>query len=170
MSMENTKLTGPGLEKYPDSLIIFSNLVMALWIGLGTLACWFFYPLAAWIYLLVAVLMVGVILRKLVCTNCYYYGKWCATGWGKLAALFFKQGSIENFSRSIGVKLAPATYGLLSLIPIVLGVIAVIREFTMTKVSVLVLLFLVSFYSGAVSRRKSCRNCKMRNICPGATK
>lgn len=170
MSAENLRLSEHGLEKYPASVISFSNLVMALWIGLGTLACWFFYPLAAWIYLPVAVLMVSVILRKLVCTNCYYYGKWCATGWGKLAALFFKQGSIENFSRSIGIKLAPPTYGLLSLIPIVLGVIAVIREFTMTKVSVLVLLFLVSFYSGAVSRRKSCRNCKMRIICPGATK
>jgi hypothetical protein len=114
--------------------------------------------------------MVFVVLRKLVCTNCYYYGKWCGMGWGKLAALFFKRGSIDNFSRSIGIKLAPLTYGLLSLIPLVLGIIAAIREFTIPRVSVLVLLFLVSFYSGAVSRGKACRNCKMRTICPGAAK
>jgi hypothetical protein len=84
--------------------------------------------------------------------------------------LFFKQGSIENFSKSIAIKLAPITYGLLSLIPLVLGIIAVIREFTIPRVSVLVLLLLVSFYSGAVSRGKACRNCKMRTICPGAPK
>lgn len=164
------KIADDGLEEYLKTTILLGNLVMVLWIALGTVACWFFYPLAAWIYLSVALLMVFVVLRKLVCTNCYYYGKWCGTGWGKLAALFFKQGSIDNFSRSIGIKLAPLTYGLLSLIPLVLGIVAVIREFTIPRVSVPVLLFLISFYSGAVSRGKACANCKMRTVCPGAVK
>ncbi len=170
MPAENPVTAKEGLEEYPRVGIILGNLVMVLWIILGTIACWFFYPLAVWIYLPFALIMVFVVLRKLVCTNCYYYGKWCGTGWGKLAALFFKQGNVENFSKSIGIKLAPLTYGLLSLIPLVLGIIAAIREFTVPRVSVLVLLLLVSFYSGAISRGKACVNCKMRTICPGAPK
>ncbi|MBM3156289.1 MAG: hypothetical protein FJ004_03275 [Chloroflexi bacterium] len=157
-----------GLEEYPKSWIMLGNLGMLLWIALGTAACWFLYPLAAWIYLPVALFMVFVILRWLVCTNCYYYGKWCPTGWGKLTALLFKQGSIEKFSKSAGIKLAPLTYGLLSLIPLILVIIALVRDFTVPKLVVLILLLLISGYSAVGNRKKSCAKCKMRTICPGS--
>lgn len=157
-----------GLEEYPKAGTILGNLIMILWIALGTIACWFLYPLAAWIYLTFAIIMVFVVLRKLVCQNCYYYGKRCALGWGKLSALFFKKGSIGDFHKSIGIKLAPFTYGLLTLIPLVLIAISIFGEFSILKISVLVLLLLISFYSGAVSRKKTCADCKMRLICPGS--
>ena len=157
-----------GLEEYPKASIILGNLVMMLWITLGTIACWFLYPLIAWIYLALAIIMVGVVLRKLVCTNCYYYGRWCSMGWGKLSALFFKEGDMENFGTSIGIKLAPPTYGLLSLIPIICIVISIVLGLTVSKIIVLALLLLVSFYSGFISRKKCCVNCKMKLICPGS--
>ena len=144
-----------GLEEYPKTSIILGNLMMILWIALGTIACWFFSPLVAWIYLASAIIMVGIVLRKLVCTNCYYYDKWCFTGWGKLSALFFKKGSIEKFGTSVGIRLAPITYGLLSVIPIILIIIALIQEFTVLRIVVLILLLIVSFYSATVSRKKS---------------
>ena len=131
-----------GLEEYPKSSIILGNLAFAI-------------------------IMVGVVLRKLVCTNCYYYGKWCSTGWGKLSALLFKKGNVEAFDTSIGVKLAPVTYGLLVLIPLILLVISVVQGFTVPKITVLILLLLVSSYSGIISRKKACTNCKMRLVCPG---
>ncbi len=161
------KIYDEGLEEHPKSQIIFGNLMMAIWIALGTIACWFLFSLVAWIYLAVAIIMVFLVLRKLVCTNCYYYGKWCPIGWGKLSALFFKQGSIDKFSTNIGVKLAPATYGLLTLIPLILVIVSLIQEFSVPKLVVLILLLMVGFYSGTISRKKSCINCKMRLICPG---
>jgi len=115
-SKTDIKLYKQGLEEYPRAGIIFGNFVMILWISLGTIACWFLCPLAALIYLVFVTIMIFVVLRKLVCTKCYYYGKWCSTGWGKLSAMFFKKGNIEKFNTCIGVKLAPFTYGLLSLI------------------------------------------------------
>jgi hypothetical protein len=141
---------------------------MAIWIATGTAACWFLHPIIAWVYLAVALIMVGVVLRKLVCTNCYYYGKWCSLGWGKLAALFFKAGDMEKFSKSIGVKLAPPTYGLLSLIPIVLVIVSIVLEFTVAKIIVLAVLLLVSVYSAFLSRKRGCANCKMKLACPGS--
>lgn len=161
------KLYENGLEQYPKSSALIGNLTMLLWISIGTIACWFFSPLFAGIYLTFALLMVFIILRKLVCTNCYYYDKWCSIGWGKLSALFFSKGSIEKFSASAGVKLAPLTYGLLTLIPLVLIIISIYREFTAAKLAVLVLLILISIYSGALGRKKACARCKMRLICPG---
>jgi len=158
-----------GIENYPKTTVVLANLAMLIWVALGTISCWFLAPIAAWIYLPLAVIMVWVVLRRLVCVDCYYYGKWCGTGWGKLSAVFFKQGNIENFATSIGVKLAPMTYGLLSLIPLVLVIVALIQAVTVAKIVVLVLLLLMSVYSGFISRQKSCVGCKMRLMCPGST-
>ncbi len=173
MMKTDIKLYEQGLEEYTKSGIIFGNFIMILWIILGTIACYFFQPLIALIYFVFAVVMIFIVLRKLVCINCYYYGKMCSLGWGKLSALFFKKGDIEKFSTSTGIKLAPLTYGLLTLIPVVLIIISIIREFTMiqefniSKIAVAVLLLLISFYSGAISRKKSCENCKMCLVCLG---
>ena len=165
---KETKIYEQGLEEYSKCSIILGNLLMLLWIALGTIGCYFFRPLVAWLYLAFAIIMVFVVLRKMVCTNCYYYDKWCCMGWGKLSALFFKKGEIENFPKSIGIKIAPLFYGLLTLIPLVLIVISIIKEFTVPKLVVLFLLLFVSFYSGAINRKKTCAVCKMRLICPGS--
>jgi hypothetical protein len=165
---DEPKICEQGLEEYPKSGIILGNVMMLLWIGLGTAACWFFNPLAAYIYFPVALITVFGVLRWLVCTNCYYYGRWCPTGWGKLAALLFAQGSIAKFGTSVGVRLAPVTYGLLSLIPLVLGIIALVTDFTVTELVIVVLLLAVSGYSAVGNRKKSCADCKMRLICPGS--
>jgi hypothetical protein len=157
-----------GLESFSLSRVIFGNSMMLVWIGLGTIACWFVYPLVAWIYLAAALIMIFVVLRKLVCSNCYYYGKRCALGWGKVSALFFSQGSIDQFSTCAGIKAAPITYGLLTLIPLVLCIVALVQEATILRVAVLVLLLAVSVYSGAIGRKRACINCKMRLICPGS--
>jgi len=109
--MENEiKIYEQGLEEYSKAGIIMGNLMMALWITLGTVAYWLFYPLVAWIYLTFAIVMVGIVLRRLVCTNRYYHNKWCCMGWGELSALFFKKGNIEKFAASIGLKFVPLFY------------------------------------------------------------
>lgn len=165
--MNKVKLYERGLEEFPKSNIILGNLAMILWIALGTIACWFLNPLLSWIYLIFAIVMVFIILRKLVCTNCYYYGKWCHIGWGKLSALLFKKGNIEDFNKGIGLKLAPITYGLLTLIPLIAILVSMYEEFTLPKITVLILILLVSVYSGAISRKKACEKCKMRLFCSG---
>ena len=162
------KLYKKGLEKHSKTGIFLGNLAMILWIVFGTIACWFLHPLIAWVYLALALIMVFVVLRKLVCTNCYYYNKWCPIGWGKLCALFFKKGNIEKFGDCIGLKLAPLTYGLLSLVPIISVIISLIQNFLVYKIIVLLFLILISYYSGTIGRKKSCSNCKMKLICPGS--
>jgi len=161
------KIYDQGIENYSNTNVVLNNLIMILWITLGTIGCWFFNPLIGWIYITVAVIMIYIVLRKLLCINCYYYNKSCGMGWGKLSALFFKEGNIEKFKYSLGLKLAPLTYGLLTIIPLVLLIISMIFQFDIFKLIVLILLLLVAFYSGGISRKKGCRKCKMRLICPG---
>ncbi len=162
------KIYQEGLEESPKARIISGNIIMLLLFALGTIACWFFNPIIAWIYLAFAVIMVGNVLRKLVCTNCYYYDRWCPIGWGKLAALLFKKGDISNFDSSIGIKLAPPTYGIISFVPMIFVIISIVQNFSVFKLTVLIMLFSIIIYTAAIGRKEACRNCKMRLLCPGA--
>ncbi len=110
--------------------------------------------------------MIFIILRKLLCTNCYYYNKSCHVGWGKFTALLFKKGDIKNFN-NIGQTLAPLTYFALILIPLILIIILLIQEFTIYKIILLILLILLFLFSGLITRKKSCTKCKMRLYCKG---
>lgn len=165
---QNTRINEEGLEAYPKGPMILGNLIMLFWFVLGAIACWYFYPILGWIYIIAAIILVYVVLRKFVCPNCYYYDKWCGLGWGKLSAKMFKKGKIEDFQDSIGLKLALATYGLLMIIPMILLVVSIIQVFSWYKIIVLVLLLLVSFYSAGIGRKYSCSKCKMNLICPGS--
>lgn len=168
--MGKVKLYEQGLEQYPRSSIIIGNLAMAAWIALGTIGCWFLSPVGAWIFLAFAVIMVGVVLRKLLCTNCYYYGKWCGIGWGKLSALMFSKGDEGKFSTSLGQRVAPITYGVVTVVPVVFLVTSMFdtSRLLIPKIVVLVFLLAISFYSGTSGRKKGCSNCKMRLACPGS--
>jgi hypothetical protein len=165
---QEVKLNEKGKEQYPMSRVVLGNVLMILWIVVGTIAVWFLSPLAATLYLIVAVITVYFILRKLVCTNCYYYDKWCSLGWGKLAAALFKQGRIEEFNESIGLRLAPIVYGLLTIFPLVVVLVAIIAEIDFYKIAVLVILLFFSVYSGSISRKSACASCKMNTMCKGS--
>lgn len=162
------RLNEKGKEQYPLSRVILGNSIMILWIVVGTIAVWFFSPIIATIYLTVAVILVYLVLRKIVCTNCYYYDKWCSLGWGKLAAALFKQGKIEEFNESIGLRVAPIVYGLLTIFPLIVVVVAIIAEIDYYKIAVLVILLFISFYSGSLSRKSACASCKMNTMCKGS--
>ncbi|MBN1290076.1 MAG: hypothetical protein JXA49_10630 [Actinobacteria bacterium] len=165
---ESVSICREGLEEYPISRVIYGNTVMLVWIGLGTFACFMLDPIAAWIYLGVSLVTVFIVLRIMVCTRCYYYGKRCHSGWGRLASLIAKRKDIEGFNDGIGVRAAPAVYGLLSLVPLVIGTISAIMDFSILKVIVLAILLLTGYYSGAISRKSACAECKMREFCRGA--
>ncbi|MFH1537067.1 MAG: hypothetical protein ABID45_03705 [Patescibacteria group bacterium] len=161
------QLNEKGLEKYPALGIFLENFALILWIIFGFISCWFLYPVVAWIYLAFAVIMIVFVLRKLLCTNCYYYDKWCHVGWGKLAALFFKKGNIEKFNSGLGQKIVPFTYGLLALVPLIFIIITLIQDFSVFKIVVLVLFLISAFLSSVTLRKNSCSKCKMRYCCKG---
>jgi len=54
------------------------------------------------------------------------------------------------------------------MIPIVLIIISIVQVYSIYKVGVLILLLLLSVYSGGISRKKGCERCKMKLSCPGS--
>ena len=89
-------------------------------------------------------------------------------GWGKLAAALFKKGDIKKHESCAGMKIAPAFYGSLTMVPLILLIISMIFEFTLLKLFILAVLVFLTVYSGAISRKKSCSKCKMKLVCKGS--
>jgi hypothetical protein len=138
-------------KEYSKSELIFGNLAIILWIGLGALSCALFYPLSAILFFGVAAFLIFYELGKHGCVTCYYC-KTCTIGIGKLPELFFKKAGTANVNRR-ALKLFPFTYLLLSALPIALIVISLFQETAVYKVVLLASVLAFSVYTGIIRRR-----------------
>jgi hypothetical protein len=105
---------------------------------------------------------------KTSCVDCYYYGKWCALGKGKLASLLFKKGDPLRFAeKDITWKdLVPDM--LVLIFPLAGGGILLLREFSWGMSGMLAGLLVLSFGGNYLVRsRIACKFCKQREPgCP----
>ena len=163
-----TQLYDEGVEIYPWSTVVRENLAIVAWILLGTLIAMRFNTIAGWCYAGYALVMTFAVMRKLVCTRCYYYGKRCHVGWGLLAGALFGKGRVEEFGTCPGIRFAPLFYGSLALIPVVLGIVSLIMKFSTATLTLLLVLVPIIIYSSVTARKESCSICKMKSVCPGS--
>ncbi|RLG59065.1 MAG: hypothetical protein DRN95_03000 [Candidatus Hydrothermarchaeota archaeon] len=165
--MEKQKLYEKGLENYPKATVFLTNVLLLLWFGFAAYGMstlrFAGLPIISIIYLLFAIIMLGFVLRKHLCTHCYYYNKLCGTGWGKLSSRLFKEKS-GNYE--LGMKLAGLTWGLLTIIPIIAIPVAMFRhwEFLISG-GISLTGFLAIMVMNQFGRKKGCAQCKMRYIC-----
>jgi hypothetical protein len=154
-------------ENFPARLIAASVLVTVAIYTSGAVILAGFGSIMTALYLLFC-LGNEVHVMKTGCVDCYYYGKWCAFGKGKAAALFFKQGDPRRFpAKSITRKeLIPDM--LVVIFPLIGGIALLIRDFSWG--TVIALVFLMAFASGGnyvIRSKVACAGCKQRELgCP----
>ena len=151
-------------ESYSLPFVIAQNLIYLLLFGVGTAVLWRLTSILAGIYAVFMATMLLVVLRKHLCTHCYYYGKRCGTGWGLLAVRLFRQGT-GNYA--LGIRLAGITWGIGILAPFLGGIVLLAARYSRTEMSLLVqfvLLVPVSIFM----HRSTCATCKMRSSCPAS--
>jgi len=155
-------------EKYPCSTVFISNLVaVAIYLLGGYLVnkfggVWWTVGYLGYIAFLEIKLLRGH------CVNCYYFGKVCAFGKGKLSSLFFKKGNPKKFvKKDVGWKDILPDF-LVTIVPVVLGIILLVRGFSWVVLGVVMGLFiLMSAGNGYVRGQLACKYCKQRKIgCP----
>lgn len=138
-------------KDYSKTELIFGNLAIILWIGLGALSCALFYPLSAVLFFGLAAFLVFYELGKHGCVTCYYC-KTCTIGIGKLPELFFRQAGTANVNRR-ALRLFPFTYLLLSALPTILIVVSFFQDITPYKIALLATILAFSIYTGIVRRQ-----------------
>jgi hypothetical protein len=142
---------GEHRKSYSKTELIFGNLAIVLWIGLGALSCALFVPLTALLFFAVAAFLIFYELGKHGCVSCYYC-KTCTIGMGKLPELFFRHAGTANVNRR-ALKLFPFVYLLLSALPIILIAISLYDGITIYKAALLVGVVAFSVYTGIIRRQ-----------------
>jgi hypothetical protein len=154
-------------ENYPGWVVVLSNLNQILSYGLGFLVMYKIGLIFAFLYL-AYILVLEIRLLKTHCVDCYYWGRNCGFGKGRISALFFKKGDVARFC-SKGIKPTDMIPDLLaSLIPVLTGIVLIIVKFDfLLLAAVLVLILLTTAGNGFIRGRLVCRYCKQRDLgCP----
>jgi hypothetical protein len=161
--MENHKT----FESFPLWMVAMADAVA---FGIYIIGAYIMFKLGAafgWLYLLLC-LIVEIRVMRISCIYCYYYGKLCGLGRGKLASLFFGKGDPKKFlEKKITWKgLIPDL--LVSFIPFVLGIYILFKHFNwFLLILILFLLLLTTFGNGFVRSNFACKYCKQRGLgCP----
>jgi hypothetical protein len=153
-------------ENYPFWMVLVSNLNAILIYLIG--AYIIYQTGLIWMTLyIIYILIFEFKLIKGHCVDCFYYGKTCAFGKGKIACLFFKKGNPKRFCKKLGWKDIIPEF-MISLIPIIVGVILLIIKFNwIMSILIIVLLFLTFAGNALVRRNIACKYCKQRKLgCP----
>lgn len=161
------EMSSGGYESFPLWIVFLSNFVSLSIYAVGACILAGFGFLFSILYLVYCVWIELMVLKR-SCVNCYYYGRFCGLGRGRLCSLFFKKGDPKKFTdRKISwADLLPDF--MVSLLPLVGGLILLVRDFSWLTLALLVVLVVLSFAGNAVVRGSfACKYCKQRELgCP----
>ena len=154
-------------DNYPLGFVIGANVLqLAIYIIGASLV----YLLGlVWFFLyLIYILILEIRLLKMSCIHCYYYGKRCAFGKGKLCSIFFKKGHPEKFIKKQISWMEIIPDFLVSIIPLIIGIGLLITKFNWFVLLLVILLLLLAFpLNGFLRGSLACKYCKQREIgCP----
>ena len=154
-----------GYEYYPLWIVLLNNLVfLSVW-ATGLLLTYLINPILSagffgyMLYLETSVYREG-------CSRCYYYGKRCAFGRGKIAKLFLKKSNKKFASRKIDWKAF-----LPSFVPtfaiIFSGFYLLTQQFTWAILGLTIWPIFVFFSNQTLYGELACPNCKQAQLgCP----
>ena len=161
-------MQGPDcFENYPVTTVIASNLVpLLIWVTGAFILSRIGLPWALLYLLFVVALEFRLVSGH--CRDCYYFGKTCAFGKGRLSALLFRRGSPDKFAQlKIGWKDLVPDF-LVFLVPVIAGIVLLVQQFSWAILLLIIVLLLLGFAGNAFVRgHLACRFCKQREIgCP----
>ena len=154
-------------EKYPWHQVFITNLLSILIYTLGVVILQHVNWVVAGLYL-IYIFILEIRLLKYHCPNCYYYGKICAFGKGRISSIFFKKGNPDKFiCKSFSVKdLIPDI--LVFAFPAIAGIILLITDFQWYILVSLAGLIILNFSGNAYVRGQiACKHCRQKDLgCP----
>lgn len=159
--------TSKTYEDYPIWIVTLSNFVSISIYVLGFIITYRLGWIPSIIYLSFILALEFRLIRN-HCTNCYYWGKTCGFGKGRISSLFFNKGDEMKFCNNVITWKYMIPDLLISLIPLVIGIILLIVKFEILLLFALVLLIaLTTAGNGFIRSTLTCRYCKQRESgCP----
>ena len=161
------KITENRTENYPLSWVLFENtLYIVIWILAAILLIpikLYSLPIVTTIWIIV-VIFVQIILKKHNCSGCYYYGKMCHLGWGRISPLIYKkdEGNPELGKKySVFYIISPPIILILSILSGIAYKVEIVHWYILAA-------FIVLNVITVLLRKVGCGKCAMRLVCPGS--
>ncbi len=168
--MNQTIEPQPGIfkDQYPYTTIIVRWLFLTAEMGLGAYFAFLFGLFnLGYLYIIYGIIALTVLQPLIRCVRCYYYGKRCNIGLGKLVQLFYKKADDDNFSAYYGYSILIWP---LRLIPIGVGSLQILdgllSEFKFVPQGLFGVYLAVLFFHRRFYRAVSCSKCRQKAVCP----
>ena len=153
------------IGNYPLSTVFITNsIAILLWI-IGVYLVWQLGILWGVLFI-IYLLGLEFFVYKHGCSCCCYYGKRCAFGRGKIAPFIVKKDDPQKFcQRKVSwLNLLPVVLG--SLIPVIIGVVLLIRGFSW-PILILTLIPVINwfFINPLIYGKLICLHCQQGRLC-----
>lgn len=152
-------------ENYPSWMVLSYNLATFATYAAGAYILFQLGILFGALYLLFLFYLELSVYRE-GCVNCYYFGKVCIAGRGKIAPLFFKKGNPKKFcEKEMSFKdLVPQLLSVI--IAEVVGIYLLLQSFSWLIVGVMAVPIIVWVFGNPIIYGKlACPHCKQGEIC-----
>ena len=152
-------------EQYPIKTVVIVWLINLIVYVTAVYLLWQFDALLGKIFIAFLIILEISVYQE-GCTVCYYYGKRCYCGRGKIVPLFFKKGDRQKFCSKKVTFLNLLPHALVALLPLAIGIVLLIRDFNW-----LILVFtsvpLLNWFIGnhIVFGCFACPHCQQGRIC-----
>lgn len=150
-------------ENYPLLIILIRWIILLLAFGLGIYVLLKLHHMLALIYIIYSIVALTLILPLSRCVSCFYHGKFCNTGWGKIAAYLFKKGDeskyVDHYNYAIFLHL-------LWLVPLLVALLQLIRKRDVFALSIFLIYLFVLFIEKIILKKLCCKRCRQREFCP----
>jgi hypothetical protein len=154
-------------ENFPIRMSLMSILLTGSIYITGALILTGYGVALAALYILYCAGVEFRILKK-SCVNCYYYGKNCGIGKGRLCSALFKKGYPSKFAEATVSRADLVPDFLVTIFPLGGGIVLLIRNFSFGLAALVALIILLGTVGNYLVRGSyACRFCKQREIgCP----
>jgi hypothetical protein len=151
-------------EKFPARIVWLTSIFSVVIYFLGA----YIMLQLGWIALMVYLGYVFYLEYRLLskhCVHCYYWGKLCAFGKGRVSSWFFRKGDISKFCAKEFTWKDMIPDLLVSLVPLIVGVVFLIIEFNIIiLIALLLLIGLSTAGNGFIRGSLACKFCKQREL------
>jgi hypothetical protein len=151
--------TAKKYENYPVRIVVVSVLSSLILYSMGFLIINRLGLIFSASYL-VFILTLEYKLLRYHCTGCYYWGKTCGFGRGRLSSILFKKGDPTKFCNNNFTWKDMIPDLLVSLLPLITGIVLLIIRFDLfLLLAVVVIVFLTTAGNGFIRGSLTCRHC-----------
>jgi hypothetical protein len=151
-------------SEYPKRFILGRLLFLLVIFSSGV---YVFYQLKAelsFVYIFYCLLAISLVLPLSRCVFCSYYGKYCNTGWGKVARYLFPKRDEDKFSSGYDYMLFIYPVWVF---PLLGTLVQLVRSRNLFWLIFSGAYIFVLFLEKVYLKNSACRFCSQKMICPG---